>query len=81
LFHADRRKDGRADMTKLIVAFRNFANASKKGLIYRTVLWTSLRDSFVEEEKVSKNRIIEITERSRVEKDCGKIYMKMRKTK
>jgi len=26
----DRRKDGRTDMTKLIVAFRNFANAHKK---------------------------------------------------
>ena len=33
LFHADRRMkggmDGRTDMTKLIVAFRNFANASE----------------------------------------------------
>ena len=26
----DRRIDGHADMTKLIVAFRNFANAPKK---------------------------------------------------
>jgi len=31
LFHADKRTDGRIDMTKLIVAFRNFANAPKKG--------------------------------------------------
>ena len=30
LFHVDRRTDGRTDMTKLIVAFRNFANAPKK---------------------------------------------------
>ena len=30
LFHADRRTNGRTDMTKLIVAFRNFANAHKK---------------------------------------------------
>jgi hypothetical protein len=34
LFHADRgtdgRMDGRTDMTKLIVAFRNFTNAPKK---------------------------------------------------
>jgi hypothetical protein len=34
LFHADRwrggRADGRTDMTKLIVAIRNFANALKK---------------------------------------------------
>jgi len=29
LFHADRRTDGPTDMTKLIVAFRNFANAPK----------------------------------------------------
>jgi len=27
LFHASRRADGRTDMTKLIVAFPNFANA------------------------------------------------------
>ena len=30
-FHADRRMDGRTDMTKLIVAFRNFANAPERG--------------------------------------------------
>jgi hypothetical protein len=32
------RADGRTDMTKLIVAFRNFANAANKGrdLIWRT---------------------------------------------
>jgi len=29
LFHADRQTDGRTDMTKLIIIFRNFANASK----------------------------------------------------
>ena len=29
LFHVDRQTDGRTDMTKLIVAFRNFANAPK----------------------------------------------------
>jgi len=27
LFHADRRTEGRTDMTKLIVASRNFSNA------------------------------------------------------
>ena len=43
-------------------------------------MWTSVRDSFVEEEKASKNRIIEITQRARVEKEYGKIYMKMPKT-
>ena len=35
LFHADRRTDKQTDMTKLIVAFRNFANTPKKpALIY-----------------------------------------------
>ena len=29
-FLADRRGDGRTDITKLIVAFRNFANAPEK---------------------------------------------------
>jgi hypothetical protein len=29
LLHADRRADKRTDMPKLIVAFRNFANAPK----------------------------------------------------
>jgi hypothetical protein len=29
LFHADRRTDGETEMTKLIVAFRNIANAPK----------------------------------------------------
>jgi len=30
LFHADGRTDRRTDMTKLIIAFRNFANAPIK---------------------------------------------------
>jgi len=30
LFHADRRTDGRTDMTKLIVAFLNFATIQTK---------------------------------------------------
>jgi len=29
LLQADRQTDGRTDMTKLLVAFRNFANAPK----------------------------------------------------
>jgi len=32
VFHADREKDRRTDMTKLIVAFRSSANASNKAL-------------------------------------------------
>ena len=31
LFHVDGRMDGQTDMTKLIVAFRNFANALTNG--------------------------------------------------
>jgi hypothetical protein len=31
LLHADRRTDAQTDMMKLIVAFGNFANASKNG--------------------------------------------------
>jgi hypothetical protein len=30
LIHADRRTDGMTDMTKVIVAFNNYANAPKK---------------------------------------------------
>ena len=30
MYHADRRTEGRTDMTKLIVVFGNFVNASKK---------------------------------------------------
>jgi hypothetical protein len=30
LFHAYRQTDGRTNVTKLIVAFRNFANSAKK---------------------------------------------------
>jgi hypothetical protein len=29
-FHADGRTDGQTDMTRLIAAFRNFANTPKK---------------------------------------------------
>ena len=39
LFHAERRTGGRTDMTRLLVAFRNFANApKKKRIIPRTHL-------------------------------------------
>ena len=31
MFHADRRADGRTDMTKIVVAFGNFANAPING--------------------------------------------------
>ena len=33
--------DGRTDMTKLIVAFSNFANASKKSILYHKLLFLS----------------------------------------
>jgi len=31
LFHVEARTDGRTDVTKLIVSFRNYANAPKNG--------------------------------------------------
>ena len=34
LLYADRRTDGWTDMTKLMVAFRNFATAPKKIWVY-----------------------------------------------
>ena len=34
-FHTDRKADGRTDMTKCIVAFYKFANASKNNLLRR----------------------------------------------
>ena len=56
LFHADGRTDGETDghdMTKLIIVFRNFANAPKKGEIHLClksipvickVIWRQVRD-------------------------------------
>jgi hypothetical protein len=38
LFYADRRTEGRTEMTKLIVAFRNFAKAPKNSSEEFTVL-------------------------------------------
>jgi hypothetical protein len=38
LYHSDGRVDRSTDMTKLIVAFRNFANASKICLLFNTEL-------------------------------------------
>ena len=32
VFHADGQRDGQTDMTKLTVAFRNFANATKNAV-------------------------------------------------
>ena len=34
LFYADGQKDGRTDITKLTVAFRNYENAPNKGNIF-----------------------------------------------
>jgi len=38
LFHADRRTNGRTDMTKLIVAISNFANAPETSEVCHEVL-------------------------------------------
>jgi len=37
LFHAERRRDGRTYKTKLIIAFRNYANARKKAPNYHHI--------------------------------------------
>ena len=43
LFHADRGQDRQTNMPKLVVAFRNFANAPKRSLmccgIWPSVVW------------------------------------------
>jgi hypothetical protein len=44
LFHANRRTDEQTDITKLIVAFRNFANAPKKHKV-KEGTETSLQDN------------------------------------
>jgi hypothetical protein len=47
LFHADGRSERRTDMTKLIVAFHNFANASKnKKYILNDILLLTLHFFF-----------------------------------
>ena len=49
LFHAERRADGQTDMTKLIVAFRNFANAPKNCsnmTHYKTIFYNNCLKSF-----------------------------------
>ena len=47
LFHADGRTDGQTDMTKLIVAFRNFAKQLKKYEDPRTQLKAVLPLAYV----------------------------------
>jgi len=37
LFNADRRTDRQTEMTKLMVTFRNFANAANKGQLNRNL--------------------------------------------
>ena len=44
-FHGDRRTGRRTDMTKIIVAFRRFANASKSVIISRTAYWQGRTNS------------------------------------
>jgi hypothetical protein len=52
LLHAGGRTDGRTDMTKLIVAFRNFAKALQNGVrfcaadIWKLTLWRNLLHNF-----------------------------------
>jgi hypothetical protein len=44
LSHADRRTDGRTDMTKITVAFRNFANAPNYVEYYLAVFMRHFRN-------------------------------------
>ena len=44
LFNAGRRTDGRTDMTKLIVAFRKFASASKNVTLTRVHATTAAEE-------------------------------------
>jgi hypothetical protein len=41
VFHADTERDRQTDMAKLIVAFRNFANATTKRISYYLLLEAS----------------------------------------
>jgi hypothetical protein len=42
LFYEDRQTDGQKDMTKLAVAFQNFANAPKKKKLQLLYHWLTL---------------------------------------
>jgi len=42
MFHEERRMDGQTDITKLIVALRNFANAHKKVCHFWLLKFTAL---------------------------------------
>jgi hypothetical protein len=53
LFHSDGRTDGQADMTKLIVAFRNFANAPTNEFL-GVLLYMLLDVKVLESKEVSK---------------------------
>jgi len=51
-FHEDERTDRRTDMTKLTVAFRNFANEPKK----------RNRGASVKAERIKQNQILKVWE-------------------
>jgi len=55
MFHADRRTDGRTDMTKQIVAFRNFANAPKNWLCFTEVIYLNNIHNFLTKEIYDSN--------------------------
>jgi hypothetical protein len=54
LFHAGRQTDGRKDMTKLIVAFRNFAKAPHTTIGFDTVRVRLKRDGTSLREEVGE---------------------------
>ena len=68
LFHADRRIDGRTDMTKLTVAFRNFARTSYLRSLCHT--WAMARPS--KKKKNTRNLWMEVTwEQTGKQRYCG----------
>ena len=56
LFQLDRRMDGRTDMTKLTVVFRNFTNARKNVVAIKIVWQNVVRDSDVSDFETLKSK-------------------------
>ena len=60
-FHADIQTDGRTDMTKLIVAIRNFVNAPKNAFFSNRNSFVGEICSFEQQFAVLNNGIVNMT--------------------